>query len=121
MSWIQAGTSAVTRSGWWISGNELSHGYSLFFHSWIYDSGNVEHFILFINSSRMKNMELIEIRSALLLFVALAMGTPGATVWSEIWEALELKMTQVRNERRGQDNKALRFDLHRYVFLQVLL
>ncbi|KAF8951628.1 hypothetical protein BGZ52_010564 [Haplosporangium bisporale] len=43
----------------------------------------------------------------------MAMGTPGATVWSEIWEALGSQMAKVRKQRRGQDNKALRLDLHR--------
>ncbi|KAG0324352.1 hypothetical protein BG000_002240, partial [Podila horticola] len=43
----------------------------------------------------------------------MALGTPGATVWSEIWEELEIQMAQVRKERRGKDNKSLRLDLHR--------
>ncbi|KAG0356562.1 hypothetical protein BG005_004496, partial [Podila minutissima] len=43
----------------------------------------------------------------------MALGTPGATVWSEIWEVLGMQMAQVRKEKRGKDFKGLRFDLHR--------
>ncbi|KAF9928225.1 hypothetical protein FBU30_002539 [Linnemannia zychae] len=43
----------------------------------------------------------------------LAMGQPGATVWSEIWDVLGPQMAQVRENCRGSDNKALRLDLHR--------
>ncbi|GJJ67715.1 two-component system, sensor histidine kinase and response regulator [Entomortierella parvispora] len=43
----------------------------------------------------------------------LAMGMPGATVWSEIWDVLGAQIDQVRKEGRGNDNKGLRLDLHR--------
>ncbi|KAF9905304.1 hypothetical protein EC991_001852 [Linnemannia zychae] len=42
-----------------------------------------------------------------------AMGAPGATVWSEIWDVLGPQMAQVREQGRGSDNKGLRLDLHR--------
>ncbi|KAK3846540.1 MAG: hypothetical protein J3R72DRAFT_242486 [Linnemannia gamsii] len=42
-----------------------------------------------------------------------AMGAPGATVWSEIWDVLGPQMAQVREHGRGSDNKGLRLDLHR--------
>ncbi|KAF9141310.1 hypothetical protein BGX30_005029 [Mortierella sp. GBA39] len=42
-----------------------------------------------------------------------ALGQPGATVWSEIWDVLSLMMAEVRKLGRGCDNKSLRLDLHR--------
>ncbi|KAG0297680.1 hypothetical protein BGZ96_005344 [Linnemannia gamsii] len=42
-----------------------------------------------------------------------AMGQPGATVWSEIWNVLGPQMAEVRELGRGSDNKGLRLDLHR--------
>ncbi|KAG0054664.1 hypothetical protein BGZ83_010684 [Gryganskiella cystojenkinii] len=38
----------------------------------------------------------------------LAMGMPGAMVWSEIWDELSAQMEQVRQSGRGKDNKGLR-------------
>ncbi|KAG0338067.1 hypothetical protein BG004_007378 [Podila humilis] len=43
----------------------------------------------------------------------LALGAPGATVWSEIWDVIGAQMEQVRRNGRGSDNKGLRLDLHR--------
>ncbi|KAG0206016.1 hypothetical protein BGX33_007622 [Mortierella sp. NVP41] len=42
-----------------------------------------------------------------------AMGQPGATVWSEIWDVLGPQMAEVRRTGRGSDNKGLRLDLQR--------
>ncbi|KAG0314382.1 hypothetical protein BGZ99_008166 [Dissophora globulifera] len=42
-----------------------------------------------------------------------AMGAPGVTVWSEIWNVLGSQIEEVRRERRGTDNKCIRLDLHR--------
>ncbi|KAF9129396.1 hypothetical protein BGW39_004204 [Mortierella sp. 14UC] len=42
-----------------------------------------------------------------------AMGAPGATVWSEIWDVIGSQMAEVRAQGRGCGHKGLRLDLHR--------
>ncbi|KAG0361715.1 hypothetical protein BGZ54_008994 [Gamsiella multidivaricata] len=43
----------------------------------------------------------------------LALGAPGSTVWSEIWDVLAAQIAEVKRTGHGTDNKGLRMDLRR--------